>query len=244
LIGAIELVREITKLKKTIDIQKRFLQRVTQIREEETTRLAGNLHDEIGSLTVVVNCGLRILEEKLKTENCPGSLRSLVKFRASLEEMIGSFKDLSRDFMPIDVEKLGLIPGLKKYFARVREYAKLRVDFSSSIKNIQMLDIFKNVLYRLIEEAVNNTIKHANADRITVRFDMHNDTVVLTVKDNGKGFNVHSAIDNGQSGGMGMHIMKNRVESLGGELNIRSSSGTGTQIRAKLPLKREPEPWL
>ncbi len=241
LIGAIELVREISKLKNEIDVQRRFLQRVTQIRDEETRRLAGNLHDEVGSLTVVVNCGLRILEEKLKSEQCPGSIRLLTKFRSSMEEVISSFKNISREFMPIDVEKSGLIPALRKYFKRVREYAKLRVDFTTNIKNRKILDVFKVVLYRLIQESVNNTIKHAQADRIKVSLNVRQDTVVLVVSDNGKGFDIEKA----EEGiGMGMQIIKSRVESLGGELNIRSFVRQGTTIRVKLPLNREPEPWL
>jgi two-component system sensor histidine kinase DegS len=92
-------------------------------------------------------------------------------------------------------------------------------------------------LYRVIQESVQNTIKHAKANKITVSVDINSDRVTISVKDNGIGFDYEAYLKEPRADSYGLQGMKERVEILGGSLSIRSLQGKGTEIFSELPLE-------
>ncbi|MBA4538064.1 histidine kinase [Bacillus aquiflavi] len=201
--------------------------------EEERKRLSREIHD--GPAQMLANVLLRSdLIERIFRERSPeeamDEIRSLKKMvRHTLHEV----RRIIYDLRPMPLEELGLISTLKKYFQTIEEYYKnIKISFIS-ISNDKRLPIkYELALFRLIQESVQNALKHAYSTEIQVKLTIADGSISIVVNDNGKGFDLNKQQKSQSFGILGM---KERVELLNGEISIDTQLDVGTSIRIQVP---------
>lgn len=204
------------------------LRRLDRAREEEVKRLAHELHDEAGQMLAVVHLDL----DRVANELAPGLRDRLEPVRARLREVELQLRRISHEMRPTALDDLGLLPALRFLGEGVARRAGIAVRVEDELDRRLPPEV-ETVLYRAAQEALTNVARHARATRATVRLGHEEGLVVLTVTDDGMGFDPGRA---GDSAGLGITGMRERLASIGGTLEIRSSPGKGTMLRAPIPL--------
>ena len=205
------------------------VRRVVEAQELERTRLARELHDETGQALTSILLGLKSLEERVDSDEGRGAaseLRQLVV--ATLQDV----RRLAVELRPAALDDFGLVPALERLRDTVSEQAPISVDVQSSLDDRRLPTEIETMLYRTVQEALTNVVKHAEASRVTVRLSQGDNTVLLVVHDDGKGFDPQSAGD----GGLGLIGMRERVALLRGRFTVEASAGAGTMLKVEVPV--------
>jgi signal transduction histidine kinase len=201
---------------------------------QERQRLARELHDAVSqslySLTLFARSGRDALEvgdqAKLSDSLEQLELNSL----AALKEM----RLLLYQLRSLALEEGGLLAAIETRFNLVEHRLGIQAVVQMD-ENLQLTDQVELELFRLITEALNNALKHAGANQVSVTLQSENGQVALAVKDNGRGFDLAQA-----SAGMGLQNLRERVSALGGQIEISSQPGSGTRIRVEIPQLNDP----
>jgi len=141
------------------------------------------------------------------------------------------------DLRPMALDDLGLVPTLKKYLATVEEYVQslhkeTKIEFVNMGMEKRLPSKLEVALFRLVQESVQNALKHSEAREITVKLEVNKHNVLAIIKDNGKGFDVREK----RTGSFGIIGMKERIELLEGDMTIRSKPGEGTLVIISVPI--------
>jgi two-component system, NarL family, sensor histidine kinase DegS len=165
-----------------------------------------------------------------------GPEEAFVEVRSLKENVRSTLQEVRRiiyDLRPMALDDLGLVPTLKKYLQTIEEYHKTsRICFTNYGEEKRLPTKYEVALFRLVQEAVQNALKHAEASAITISIDIKDKDVIVMVKDDGKGFDFKER----QTQSFGILGMKERVELLEGKITIDSMPGTGTFILIQVPL--------
>jgi signal transduction histidine kinase len=205
------------------------VRRVVQAQEAERARLARELHDETGQALTSILLGLKSMEERVESDegrSAASELRELVV--STLQDV----RRLAVELRPAALDDFGLVPALERLRDTVSEQSAISVDVQSSLGDRRLPADVETMLYRTVQEALTNVVKHADASHVTVRLGHGDGTVVLTVQDDGRGFDPRSARD----GGLGLAGMRERAALLGGRFTLEASEGAGTMLKAEVPI--------
>ena len=216
-----ELIKEETKRSKAI----------IETEENERQRLARELHDGVGQLLSATKLNLSSLENNKCT---PEEKLRLVNSMDILDESIREIRNISHNMVPDILLKFGLKRAIEDFIIRINQTKKLEIHFEcNGFEENSLEDTDKLMLYRLIQESVNNTIKYAQATNMTIQLSADMNEISLLMEDNGKGFDIEEAK---RKGGIGFKNMQLRTEYLKGKLEIDSSPKNGTTIIIEIPL--------
>lgn len=226
-------IKEIGYALEDAKLKQDFGLRIIEAQEEERKRLSREIHD--GPAQLLANVLIRSdLAEKAYREKGPeyslGEIRSLKEMiRAALYEV----RRIIYDLRPMLLDDLGLIPTLQKYLATVEEYNKrVTIKFQALGQEKRLNTKYEVAIFRLIQESVQNALKHAEAEEINVKVEICDKFVSVIIKDNGIGFDP----DLKKEGSFGIMGMKERVSILEGKLAIDSQSRKGTMVQIQIPL--------
>ena len=218
-----------------ISERKRLEKTILEISERERRRIGQDLHDGLGQhLTGVAFMG-KVLEQRL-AETSAVDAAEAAKIVKLVNESIQMTRELARGLLPVVSEAHGLMSALEHYASEVSElfHVVCRLECRDPVF-VQDKDLADH-LHRLAQEAVTNAIKHGHAKSITIGLAVVKGGGVLTVRDDGCGFD---AVPNVKSG-LGMRIMNHRAKMIGGSLSIQSSLNAGTVVRCSFPLVGAP----
>ena len=155
-----------------------------------------------------------------------------------LAELIDRVSTLSLDLRPKILDDLGLVRALEWYFERFTAQTNIRVQFKPSGIDKHLQTQIANSVYRVVQEALTNVARHAQATTVTVKLKAEHSAINLRIEDNGIGFDP-AAIDASSSGGI--IGMQERISLLGGTLQVQSKPGAGTRIVVEIPYRNEEE---
>lgn len=209
------------------------LRRLNMIMESEAKRIAHTLHDEAAQLLATV-----YLELSEIARDAPSSIRAGVsRISEHLDEVREQLRRLSHELRPLILDQLGLVPALRFLADGVSERTNLPALVEGSTEG-RLSEVTETAVYRVVQEALANTAKHACATRAQVRVWMEAGMLHCTVEDDGVGFD--PTVDRGRSGqeGLGLIGIRERVEALHGNFEVTSSQGDGTVIHVSLPEER------
>jgi signal transduction histidine kinase len=229
------IFRDITERKRAEEEARQFSRRLLEVREEDRRQMANVLHHEVGSAAVGLNARLLVAERALGRRDTREARKTLAETTRLLAEWIRRLRALAVELRPPDLDLLGLPAALRALFADVttRHSVQVRLRCQSIGKRVPA-DI-ATVLFRVVQESLTNAIRHASARAVHVELGIRNQTVRLSLKDDGVGFDVPGAFALGRSH-VGLRAMREMVASHGGEFAIRSASGKGTHISVVIPL--------
>lgn len=204
---------------------------------EERARLARELHDTVNQQLFALSLGIATIRRELsQTPGFPQRhLAELDRLENAAREAHGQIRELILQLRPVSLERHGLGPALKEYAERIarEERWQLEVELPAEPDSEEGLDpAAREHLFRLGQEALANVRRHARASRVLLRLDVDEDSVTLTVRDDGVGFEPKRPP---RPTAVGIVGMRERVRSVGGRLEIMSAPGAGTTVKATVP---------
>ncbi len=214
-------------------------QRATLIinaQEEERKRVARELHDETSQILTSLLISLAVLEESITSQQARDRI---AETRQMAHQTLRAIRNLSFDLRPSALDDLGLLPALHWYIKEYQQKCALEVDFQASGFKERLPAELETVLYRIVQEALTNTARHAQAQKVIVRLEESKHEIHAIVSDNGSGFDaekVKKMPGAGQEHGWGLVGMHERASLLDGHLTITSRPEQGTTIDVSIPL--------
>jgi signal transduction histidine kinase len=228
-----QLTKEISARKQAEDALRTLSRQVLEAQENERRRLARELHDEIGQALTAVKFNLHAAQRQPETLNA--------RFDDSLgivNRTLQQVRNLSLDLRPSMLDDFGLTAALNWYMERQAERVGFAVHVTLDAIPANLSPATATTCFRVVQEAVTNIARHAQAKDVWVTLRCRNQKLLLTVRDNGVGFDVNAAQQRaGRGFSMGLPGMQERARLVGGELVIISTRGDGTEITATLPLE-------
>jgi PAS domain S-box-containing protein len=222
------LVRDITERK---TLEKKLFETIINTEEKEREKFAGDLHDEVGPLLSSLKMYISLLAEtddKKKKEYITPQIQTLIK------EAITSVREISNDLSPHVLNNYGCVAAINSFIGMKRDF--INVAFNQNLENVRFAQSIEIVLYRVVKELVNNTIKHAKAFNIEIKMYEEDNFIKLFYKDDGIGFKTDETV-NLSSGSIGLLNIMSRVKTVNGKYKISSSKGTGFAFEMTIPLK-------
>ena len=210
----------------------RALRRFNEILEEEIKRIAHAVHDDAGQSLVAVHLALAELARTLPEEQ----QKQVAEVEASLDRVEKQLRHYSHELRPTVLDDLGWVPAIRFLAGAVAKRASLAIEVKTKVVK-RLPSAVEIALYRIVQEALTNTTKHANATRASVGVFRENGDLCCLVEDDGKGFDARSVRSNHQHRGLGLIGIRERANAIGGSLTIESAPGRGTKLLVRLPLK-------
>ncbi len=205
-----------------------------QVLEEERSKFSRLLHDSIGQNLLLIK--MNILNQK-KMDREVLNESEFEKALELLESTIIDVKEISRNIRPLNIEELGLNTVLKSMCMKVSKEYGIETNVLIPKSNIILNNDLEVCIYTVVQEALNNIMRHSKANKVTVNLDMKDETIILMISDNGIGFKPTQLLNEKYiSNGLGILNMQEQVERLNGSFHIDSSNNHGTIIIADFSL--------
>ena len=217
------------ELRASHDQIKDLSQHLETIREEERTRIAREIHDDLGAFLAALKMELSWIKRHSEAAECREKATSLIK---ETDYVIQSVKNIITDLRPTLLDHLGLYPALEwlvENFSRRNRHIHCVLTLADHELNLD--SIRSTAVYRITQEALTNILNHAEATEVAINLQVNQGELVLTIADNGKGISATQS-----PSGFGMQGMRERAQHFGAELLVESSPESGTLITLKMPL--------
>ena len=225
------------ELREKEELRSQLLVKVMTAQEEERKRIARELHDETSQSLTSLIIGLKVLERCNASE--VGDLAA--ELRAQASKTLDAVHDLALELRPSALDDLGLVAALERH---AREYARrhgCEVDFQATgIEGVRLPPQTELAVYRIVQEALTNTAKYAEASAVSITLERRGSMIVAIAEDNGKGFDVKELLESRSTEGkLGLFGMQERAALIGGRLTVESEPGAGTTVYVEAPLELE-----
>ena len=208
--------------------------RLFEVEENERRRLARELHDRIGANLTALSLNLKLVRNEW--EKTSTRLDDSEKLLDSTAQLV---RDVLTDMRPPGLDELGLLAALREHAEQVASRSGLALDVQGAEPRPRLPPATEIALFRVAQEALTNIVKHARARLVTISLRPDADRVVLTVADNGAGFDGEARA---MATGMGMASMRERAEAVGARPRIESARGRGTRVIVEVPHVSAPQP--
>lgn len=244
LLSSVDFFREnyIFKINKESDTKIEYGIKILETQESERKRIARDLHDStVQNLTNMMH----------KTELCTKLIDiDAVRAKLELQVMINTIKSTIRDMRtiiydlrPMSLDDLGLVATIETYMREIRVNHEIDISLEVINEEIHIIPVVNLTLFRIVQEATSNSIKHGKATKIYLELEYTDEYVYLTIRDNGIGFNYDEKREATKDifSGYGLPMMKERIILLSGDINIESNINVGTTTTVKVPLMKYKE---
>jgi signal transduction histidine kinase/ligand-binding sensor domain-containing protein len=231
----------VSQLQRAQAAQQAFSRQLIASQEAERKRIAGEMHDSLGQrLVVIKNLAFLLLRSRKSASADDSDAQTIAEISDEASSAIAETREISYNLRPFQLDRLGLTKAIE---AMIRTTAMASaIHFTSELDNID--DVFPEDLrinfYRIVQEALGNIMKHAQATDANVRVKRRIENVILTIEDNGRGFTPAERSPLPSLSGFGLTGMGERARLLGGELRVRSIRARGTTVLLEIPLRQKP----
>jgi signal transduction histidine kinase len=208
------------------------LRHFNEVLENEAKRIANALHDEAGQLLVAVYIALQSLSDEV-----PAVQPHVPKVTQLLDQIELQLRRLSHELAPALLNDLGLVPALRYLFEGLAQRSQLQVSVEE-VPERRLPRRVETTLYHIAKEALHNVVKHAQATGVWIRFQRTAGSIVCSIRDNGRGFDSASIAHRQGEQGFGLMGMRERLNVVGGHLQINSTNGDGTELLISVPVEQ------
>ena len=226
-------IRQMGEALETAKEKQDFGLKIIEAQEDERKRLSREIHD--GPAQMMANVMMRsdLIERVYKERGADEAISEIKSMKKMVRSALYEVRRIIYDLRPMALDDLGLVPTLKKYLQTIEEYHRTtRIQFTNIGEDKRLPSKYEVAIFRMIQESVQNALKHADASLIQVKLEIKRDHVMVVIKDDGKGFDINEK----KPESFGLLGIRERVELLEGELSIHSKIGTGTLIIIQVPL--------
>lgn len=211
--------------------QDEIIRNTIAAQEKERKRIAQDLHDEVGAMLSVVKLNIGRIEKKSENDtakNLAGETKSYV------DDLIAQVRRISRSLLPPSLEKLGIYYAVVEFADWINKAGQIKVHTWKSGGQFRFDDKQELAIFRIVQEIINNSIKHSEATKMTVNMKFSTKMVLVSLSDNGKGFNLGEK----RNTGLGLKNLESRSQMIGAKFKIKSTPGMGTSAIICLNTKR------
>lgn len=222
------------KLEEKEKIRNHLMKKIIVSQEEERKRIARELHDETGQSLTSLMLGFKLIKQAESLDKAQELAKNL---REITYKTIEEIQWLSYELRPSALDDLGLDVALKRYISELSQHADIEIEFElDSYKGVRLSTVVETTIYRVVQEALTNVIRHSGADQVKVLLQCDFQQMNVIIEDNGVGFDLEQA-EKDQQKNLGLFGMKERAVLVGGELFIHTAPGEGTRIMLSIPLE-------
>ena len=217
------------------DYQRDLLDATFQTQEVERRRIAQDLHDEIGALLSTAKLSVNHIHKSLPEDS------ALKEFTADTKELmddiITNVRKISKDLLPATLEEFGLVDAIQEMISKIKGGTDMKINYKHIGQGMRFNNKMELSLFRVVQELINNIIKHAEATRIDIELRLYEDQLTLTVQDDGIGFDYEAYMkDNRPNKGLGLKNIETRLGMYQTRVNFETAPGKGTQVRIDMNL--------
>jgi|RhiMethySRZTD1v2_1073278.scaffolds.fasta_scaffold14931_5 PAS domain S-box-containing protein len=236
-VGYIGTAVDITERKLAEEALSTVSQKLIEAHEEESARIARELHDDVNQRLAVVSMSINGLKQSPSAS--AADFERIAELRQQIADLVSDIQALSRDLHPARLELLGLEAAAAGFCAELSNRHGITIDVHfENIPTALPAEISLS-LYRVLQEALQNVVKHSVSGHARVSLSGQSDTLTMAIEDSGVGFDPHEAM---RGRGLGLTSMRERLKVVGGQLSIHSQRGRGTTIHAVAPLRVPTKP--
>ncbi len=227
--GFFVLAHDITQRVKSEESLKLYAKRLVEIEEAQKQRLTRELHDQVGQRLSAIGMNLNVIRAKIPADDA--MLQPVLDDSFTmLEQTTECIRDVMSDLRPAILDDYGLAAALRWYSDLFVSRTGVAVEFCCDDSIFRQLFNIENTLFRITQEALTNVAKHAKASAVKITLESSSGSVRLIIKDNGIGFDSEFMPEPGQRCGLGLLIMAERAQGVGGTLRVVSVPGQGTNV--------------
>ncbi len=226
-------------LRKSEEELRHLSSQLLKVQENERKRISRELHDSIGQSLTAIKFGLENARSQVAQGTAEASVELLATLIPVVQHASEEVRRIHTDLRPSMLDDLGILATIN-WFSREFQmiYTGIRIEKHVDIEENDVPDSLRIIIFRILQEALNNAAKHSGADLVRLHFGKTRDTIRLAIRDNGRGFDMgHVLSMEGSEKAFGITSMKERTELSGGTLAIESAPGAGTVVEASWPYK-------
>lgn len=217
------------------DQLQRLLTETVTVQERERQRISQDLHDGLNQLLVGALLELKSGRERLNRDDAPGAEKSFQQVGEILHHVEEELRQTIHDLRPPVLDALGLVPSLSRYAEQFSAHSGIHCELVSTGDSFRLVPDVEIGLYRIMQEALQNVLVHSKAQQVVVAVHFEPDMLTLFISDNGRGFNL-AQFERNANGHFGLLGMRERAESFGGKLVLKTEAGQGTRVEVWIPI--------
>lgn len=230
---------EFKKYRKENENLRIFVQKMAQdainAMENDRQAVAREIHDSIGSNLTAIKLFMEFRRDSGKESSCESG-KSIEQIISYLTDTIKETRTICHQLNPRELEDFELTDAISRLIKKVGQFFPgIEVNFEFDLSVEAISEKVKTVVYRVVQEALNNSGKHSGADTVEIKLTAMHNLILLKVKDNGCGFDIHVLETDPYDQGFGMRGMRDRIELCGGTFQVQSKPGKGTRLSATIP---------
>jgi two-component system sensor histidine kinase DegS len=210
------------------------LHHINQLLEEQSKRISQAVHNELGQLLISV---FTLLDEASR-DLSPSCRERFIEIRVMLKMIEVQLCEIAYDLRPTELDDLGLVAAIEGHVDKVSRRHRLPIHFRNAL-GIRLDSRVEIALYRIVQESLNNAIKHACATSMSIEISNEDGVAMVMIADNGVGFDINEVLSRKGSRGLGLVGIRERAASVGGALSIVSVPGNGTTLYVTIPVRGE-----
>ncbi|MFW5886237.1 MAG: PAS domain S-box protein [Bacteroidota bacterium] len=225
----LSIAREISERK---NLERKILNTIIETEEKERERFARDLHDGLGPLLSTIKLYLRLLT---RDNDIIGKEKLVCDSFEMIDEAIQNIKLISNNISPHILNDFGLKAAISSFCKKLNIPNYMRINFSSNINETRFDKNVEIIIYRIIKEMINNTMRHSSANKLNIKLNLDNDYLKIQYSDNGIGFDGSDFLSR-KSKGVGFFNINNRLKSINGKMQVNSQLGKGVHIEIQVKL--------
>jgi PAS domain S-box-containing protein len=228
-----ELVEAYEKLKQSEKELRLLSAQLLTVEEQERARIARELHDGIGQSLTSIKFRVEDALGQIRKDLIDSGVSTMNNLIPLIQNTVEEVRRITMDLRPSTLDDLGILATIAWFCRELQDtYATVEVKREITVKETEVPDHLKIVIYRVLQEALNNVVKHSGADRVTISLDKKNNTMQLVIEDNGCGFDLDETLSvDSSERGFGLASMRERIDLSGGHLSIEAGRGKGTAVK-------------
>jgi signal transduction histidine kinase len=234
--GPLVYYRQISKIKREQRVQQNFSRQLIELQENERKRIAVDLHDGLGQTLLIIKN--KLLMGLQRSRDIPASTGLFRDASDAASQALQEVRDISQNLRPHHLDQLGLTVAIESIVEKVAESSSIR--FTSSLEKIDgLIDRDHEInVYRIVQESLNNIVKHSEATEASVTSEKVQNNIVVTIQDNGRG--ISAGVNSPVPKGSGLSHMTERSRILGGHIEFANLEGIGTVVKLVVPITQTP----
>ena len=217
-------------LRKSREELREFSMAANSVREQEKSRIARELHDELGQALTALKIDVGFLKERLASQGGEVAMK-LASMQVLLDGTVAAARRISADLRPLMLDDLGLVAACDWLVTNFTQRTGIHCEFTMGGGDLDLPDPYATAIFRVLQESLTNVAKHANASQVEATLTREGEQVTLAVRDNGKGFDMN---DPRKPNSFGLLGLRERAYLLGGDASVSSAPGKGTTVEIQL----------
>ncbi|MBL3658870.1 PAS domain-containing protein [Fulvivirga sediminis] len=226
----------VSDISERMNAREKIISTIIETEDKERKRIAKELHDSLGQKLTTVSLNFNSLKKDLSlSDSGEKKLNTGLNY---LKEAIKDSREIAHNLMPQSIDDFGYVLSVQSLMADLERVTEINFEFYDNLKGKRLPKNIELHLYRVTQEAINNILKYSKASQASIQLMAYEDEVLLTIEDDGVGFLYQEKMED-ETRSFGLRSMKNRVNSLSGNIEVESSLNNGTVIIVEVPLKYE-----